>query len=111
MNDRDRQQDTAAAASAQSSAEGGNGGYDIDMVLDIPLTVSVQFGKAKMLVNDLLQLGQGSIVELDKSVGDPLEVHVNDKLVARGEVVVLEDRFGIRLTDIITPQERVKSLG
>ena len=63
-----------------------------------------------MLINDLLQLGQGSVIELTKLVGDPLEVLVNDKLVARGEVVVANEKFGVRLTDIVTPMERVKSL-
>ena len=82
----------------------------LDLILDIPLTVTVELGRSKMLINDLLQLGQGSIIELTKLVGDPLEVLVNDKLVARGEVVVVNEKFGVRLTDIVTPMERVKSL-
>ena len=82
----------------------------LDLILDIPLSVSVELGRSKMLINDLLQLGQGSVVELTKLVGDPLEVLVNDKLVARGEVVVVNEKFGVRLTDIVTPMERVKSL-
>ena len=72
--------------------------------------MTVELGRSKMLINDLLQLGQGSVVELTKLVGDPLEVLVNDKLVARGEVVVVNEKFGVRLTDIVTPMERVKSL-
>jgi len=83
---------------------------NLDLILDIPLSVTVELGRSKMLINDLLQLGQGSIVELTKLVGDPLEVLVNDKLVARGEVVVVNEKFGVRLTDIVTPMERVKSL-
>ena len=83
---------------------------NLDLILDIPLTVTVELGRSKMLINDLLQLGQGSIVELTKLVGEPLEVLVNDKLVARGEVVVVNEKFGVRLTDIVTPMERVKSL-
>ena len=83
---------------------------NLDLILDIPLTVTVELGRSKMLINDLLQLGQGSIIELTKLVGDPLEVLVNDKLVARGEVVVVNEKFGVRLTDIVTPMERVKSL-
>ena len=83
---------------------------NLDLILDIPLTVTVELGRSKMLINDLLQLGQGSVVELTKLVGDPLEVLVNDKLVARGEVVVVNEKFGVRLTDIVTPMERVKSL-
>ena len=82
----------------------------LDLILDIPLTVTVELGRSKMLINDLLQLGQGSVVELTKLVGEPLEVLVNDKLVARGEVVVVNEKFGVRLTDIVTPTERVKSL-
>jgi flagellar motor switch protein FliN len=111
MSETENKQDTAVEEPKKKPKANVPEGYDIDMVLDIPLTVSVEFGKVKMLVNDLLQLGQGSIVELDKAVGDPLEIHVNDKLFARGEIVVLEDRFGIRLTDIISLQDRVKSLG
>lgn len=84
---------------------------DLDFILDIPLELSVELGKTKMLVNDLLQLGQGSIVELNKLAGEPLEVFINNKLVARGEVVVVNEKFGIRLTDIISPLERVRSLG
>ena len=83
---------------------------NLDLILDIPLTVTVELGRSKMLINDLLQLGQGSVIELTKLVGDPLEVLVNEKLVARGEVVVVNEKFGVRLTDIVTPMERVKSL-
>ncbi len=83
---------------------------DLDFILDIPLELSVELGKSKMLVNDLLQLGQGSIVELNKLAGEPLEVYINRKLIARGEVVVVNEKFGVRLTDIITPMDRVKSL-
>jgi len=82
----------------------------LDLILDIPLTVTVELGRSKMLINDLLQLGQGSVVELTKLVGEPLEVLVNKKLVARGEVVVVNEKFGVRLTDIVTPMERVQSL-
>ena len=85
--------------------------YDFDLILDIPLEVRVELGRSKMLVNDLLQLGQGSIVELDKKVGELIDIYVADKLLARGEVVVLEEKFGIRLTDIISPDERIKNLG
>ncbi len=83
---------------------------ELDFILDIPLQLSVELGKTKMLVNDLLQLGQGSIIELNKMSGEPLEVYINGKLIAKGEVVVVNEKFGIRLTDIITPMDRVKSL-
>ncbi len=82
----------------------------LDLILDIPLTVTVELGRSKMLINDLLQLGQGSVIELTKLVGEPLEVLVNQKLVARGEVVVVNEKFGVRLTDIVSPMERVQSL-
>ena len=82
----------------------------LDLILDIPLTVAVELGRSKMLINDLLQLGQGSVIELTKLVGEPLEVLVNQKLVARGEVVVVNEKFGVRLTDIVSPMERVQAL-
>ena len=82
----------------------------LDLILDIPLTVAVELGRSKMLINDLLQLGQGSVIELTKLVCEPLEVLVKQKLVARGEVVVVNEKFGVRLTDIVSPMERVQSL-
>ncbi len=87
-----------------------HGEKELDFILDIPLELSVELGKSKMLINDLLLLGQGSIIELNKIAGDPLEVYVNRKLVAKGEVVVVNEKFGVRLTDVITPMDRVKSL-
>jgi len=83
---------------------------NLDLILDIPLTVTVELGRTKMLINDLLQLNQGSVVELSKLIGEPLEILVNQKLVARGEVVVVNEKFGVRLTDIVSPLERVQSL-
>jgi flagellar motor switch protein FliN/FliY len=85
-------------------------GRPIDFLLDVPLVLSVELGRSKMIVNDLLQLGQGSVVELTKLVGEPLEVLVNEKLIARGEVVVLNDKFAVRLTDIISPKDRLDKL-
>ncbi len=95
------------SATPVDSKENPNLGF----VLDIPLEVSVELGRAKMLISDLLQLGQGSIIELTKLAGEPLEIFVNQKLIARGEVVVINEKFGIRMTDIISPVERVKQLG
>lgn len=83
---------------------------NLDFILDIPLKVSVELGRTKVVIKDLLQLGQGSVLELDKLAGEPLEVLVNGKLVARGEVVVVNEKFGIRLTDIISPLERIETL-
>ena len=97
------------AGEEPTSVEGGES-KSLDLILDIPLTVAVELGRSKMLINDLLQLGQGSVIELTKLVGEPLEVMVNQKLVARGEVVVVNEKFGVRLTDIVSPMERVQSL-
>ena len=83
----------------------------IDLLLDIPLEISAELGRTRMIINDLLQLGQGSVIELNKLAGEPLEILVNQKLIARGEVVVVNEKFGIRLTDIISPLERIKQLG
>jgi flagellar motor switch protein FliN/FliY len=84
---------------------------DLDFLLDIPLEISVELGRTKMLINDLLQLGQGSVIELTKLAGEPLEILINQKLIARGEAVVVNEKFGVRITDIISPMERVKQLG
>jgi flagellar motor switch protein FliN len=83
---------------------------NLDFILDIPLTISVELGRTKMVINDMLQLGQGSVIELAKLAGEPLDIYVNGKLMARGEVVLVNDKFGVRLTDIISPVERVKKL-
>lgn len=83
---------------------------NLALILDIPLRVTVELGRTKMVVTDLLNLGQGSVIELSKLAGEPMEVLVNDKLVARGEAVVVNEKFGVRLTDIISPTERVEQL-
>lgn len=74
----------------------------LKMILDVPLKVTVELGRTKMLVNDLLQLGQGSVIELDKIAGEPMEILINEKLVAMGEVVVVNEKFGVRLTDVVS---------
>ena len=83
----------------------------MELLLDIPLEITAELGRTRMIINDLLQLGQGSVIELNKLAGEPLEILVNQKLIARGEVVVVNEKFGIRLTDIISPLERIKQLG
>lgn len=83
---------------------------NLDLILDIPLKVTVELGRTRMMVSELLNLGQGSVIELAKLAGEPMEVLVNDKLVARGEAVVVNEKFGVRLTDIISPAERVEQL-
>ncbi len=81
---------------------------DINMVLDIPVQLSVELGRTKVPIKHILQLGQGSVVELDALAGEPMDVLVNGYLIAQGEVVVVNDKFGIRLTDVVTPSERLK---
>jgi flagellar motor switch protein FliN len=83
----------------------------MEILLDIPLEITAELGRTRMIISDLLQLGQGSVIELNKLAGEPLEILVNQKLIARGEVVVVNEKFGIRLTDIISPLERIKQLG
>ncbi|MDR2573507.1 MAG: flagellar motor switch protein FliN [Desulfovibrio sp.] len=97
----------------ETARQPGDGKFkrELDFILDIPLEVSAELGRTRLLINELLQLGQGSVVELNKLAGEPLEVYVNGKLVARGEAVVINEKFGVRLTDIISPIERVKQLG
>ncbi|MCE3009496.1 MAG: flagellar motor switch protein FliN [Proteobacteria bacterium] len=107
-----------------SGGEGGGGGSgsggtpdgdpasdrNLQLILDIPLRVTVELGRTKMPVSELLNLGQGSVIELNKLAGEPMEVLVNDKLIARGEAVVVNEKFGVRLTDIISTKERVEQL-
>lgn len=87
-----------------------SGGRNMDFLLDIPLDISVELGNAKIKIGDLLKLSQGSVVELNRLTDEPLEIFVNKKLMAHGEVVVVNEKFGIRLTNIISPGERVKNL-
>ncbi|RYP50935.1 hypothetical protein DL770_011068 [Monosporascus sp. CRB-9-2] len=109
----------AAPAAAESSpgfkpltADGLGGAQrnDIDMILDIPVQLTVELGRTKVPIKNLLQLAQGSVVELDALAGEPMDVLVNGYLIAQGEVVVVNEKFGIRLTDIITPSERIRKL-
>jgi len=93
-----------------SSASSNPAIQDFDMILDIPVALTVELGRTKISIRNLLQLAHGSVVELDGLAGEPMDVLVNGTLIAQGEVVVVNDKFGIRLTDIITPQERIKKL-
>ena len=83
----------------------------MDAILDVPVTISMEIGRTKLTIRNLLQLNQGSVVELDRLAGEPMDVLVNGTLIAQGEVVVVNEKFGLRLTDIISPTERVKRLG
>ena len=108
--------ETPAAASSAglfqplSKVEAPSTRNDIDMILDIPVQMTVELGRTKIAIRNLLQLAQGSVVELDGMAGEPMDVLVNGCLIAQGEVVVVNDKFGIRLTDIITPSERIRKL-
>jgi flagellar motor switch protein FliN/FliY len=110
------EQSSAAATPAQifpafePAAKGSMMG-ELDMILDIPVQLTVELGRTKITIRNLLQLAHGSVVELDAMAGEPMDVLVNGTLIAQGEVVVVNDKFGIRLTDIITPSERMRKLG
>ncbi|MHB1188871.1 flagellar motor switch protein FliN [Thiobacillus sp.] len=92
------------------STTSGGLAKDIDFILDIPVLMTVELGRTKIAIKNLLQLAQGSVVELDGLAGEPMDVLVNGCLIAQGEVVVVNDKFGVRLTDIITPAERIRKL-
>jgi flagellar motor switch protein FliN/FliY len=91
--------------------EPSNSAVNLDAILDVPVTISMEIGRTKLNIRNLLQLNQGSVVELDRLAGEPMDVLVNGTLIAQGEVVVVNEKFGLRLTDIISPSERVKRLG
>jgi len=95
-----------------SGVSGSAGESDnLDLLLDIPLEITIELGRTKMLINDLLKLGQGSVIELPKEAGDTLEILANNRLIAKGDVVVVNKKYGIRLTEVISPVERVEKLG
>ena len=112
--------DSAAAAEPQkaqifqnlapSDGAGGSAANNLDLILDIPVQLTVELGRTKIAIRNLLQLAQGSVVELDGLAGEPMDVLVNGCLIAQGEVVVVNDKFGIRLTDIISPAERLRRI-
>jgi flagellar motor switch protein FliN len=90
--------------------DSAGGAVNMDSILDVPVTISMEIGRTKINIRNLLQLNQGSVVELDRLAGEPMDVLVNGTLIAQGEVVVVNEKFGLRLTDIISPSERVKRL-
>jgi flagellar motor switch protein FliN/FliY len=103
--------DAQPAEFADLQQEGdGHGELNLDLIMDVPLSLTLEVGRAKLNVRDLLKLSQGSVVELDKQAGDPLDVYVNGTLIAHGEVVVVNDKFGIRLIDVVSTDARVESL-
>jgi flagellar motor switch protein FliN/FliY len=104
------EQVSPAAFTNFSPTGGGGAGNDINMILDIPVQLTVELGRTRIPIKHILQLAQGSVVELDALAGEPMDVLVNGYLIAQGEVVVVNDKFGIRLTDIVTPSERMRRL-
>jgi flagellar motor switch protein FliN/FliY len=101
---------TAKVFEQFSGSEAPNANHGLELILDIPVSLTVELGRTKISIRNLLQLAHGSVVELDGLAGEPMDVLVNGTLIAQGEVVVVNDKFGIRLTDIITPQERMRKL-
>jgi flagellar motor switch protein FliN/FliY len=101
---------SSAEASGLSKGSKAKSPHNLDFILDIPIEVTVELGRSKMLVNELLRLGQGSVIELSKLAGEALEILANQKLIARGEVVVVNEKYGVRLTEVISPIERVERL-
>jgi flagellar motor switch protein FliN len=100
----------AAFANFSPTAAAAGSGNDINMILDIPVQLTVELGRTRIPIKNILQLAQGSVVELEALAGEPMDVLVNGFLIAQGEVVVVNDKFGIRLTDIVTPSERMRRL-
>jgi len=114
MNDTQSPDNGNAATPAQFAnlqADGANTtDLDLDVILDVPVTLSLEVGRARLPIRNLLQLNQGSVVELQRGAGESLDVFVNGTLIAHGEVVVINDRFGVRLTDVVSPSERIRRL-
>jgi flagellar motor switch protein FliN/FliY len=101
----------AAESVVQATNKGVEFPRNMDFLLDVSLQVSVEVGRTRMTIQDLLQLGQGSVIELSKLAGEPLDVFINERLVARGEAVIVNEKFGVRVTDIVSQQERIQGLG
>lgn len=108
--EQEQRQRAAAPAPEPSMPSGAPGDVNLDVILDVPVTLSMEVGRTRIPIRNLLQLNQGSVVELDRAAGEPLDVFVNGTLVAHGEVVVVNEKFGIRLTDVISPSERIRKL-
>lgn len=100
----------ADAASAAAAPAKKSPGRTLEFIFDVALQVTVEVGRSRMTIGDLLQLGQGSVVELEKLAGEPLDIFINGKPVARGEAVIVNEKFGVRLTDIISPEDRIQGL-
>ena len=103
--------DTPASAPLKQSPAKDDDGRGLQFLYDVPLQVSVEVGRSKILLRDLLKMGEGYVIELDKMAGDPLDLYVNSRLIARGEAVMVGDKFGIRLTDVVSTSDRIERLG
>lgn len=110
MNDIDALEPTPAQFSSLQADEVNGPDLNLDVILDVPVTLSLEVGRARLPIRNLLQLNQGSVVELERGAGESLDVFVNGTLIAHGEVVVINDRFGVRLTDVVSPSERIRRL-
>ncbi len=120
MEEQENEEEEASAVDADSidfeefdvagAAQNIAGNPDLDVILDIPVSISMEVGRTSITIRNLLQLNQGSVIELDRLAGEPLDVLVNGTLIAHGEVVVVNEKFGIRMTDVISPSERIKKL-
>ena len=107
--------DNGQAVAEAPAEESGRASHkeikNLDFLLDVPLQVSVEVGRSRLLIKDLLQMREGYVIELDKLAGEPLDVYVNSRLIARGEAVLINEKFGLRLTDVVSPSERIEKLG
>jgi flagellar motor switch protein FliN/FliY len=110
MSDTTTDPSRAAFEPLTPDAGAGSSDLNLDLLLDVPVTLTLEVGRARIPIRNLLQLNQGSVVELERAAGDPLDVYINGTLIAQGEVVVVNDRFGVRLTDVVSPAERIKRL-
>ena len=108
--EQEQRQRAAPPQAEVTPLSGMPGDVNLDVILDVPVTLSMEVGRTRIPIRNLLQLNQGSVVELDRAAGEPLDVFVNGTLVAHGEVVVVNEKFGIRLTDVISPSERIRKL-
>src|SRR5687768_6120423 len=106
----DQQARAAEFGDLQDTSGAGGRDVSLDVILDVPVTLSMEVGRTRIPIRNLLQLNQGSVVELDRAAGEPLDVFVNGTLVAHGEVVVVNEKFGIRITDVVSPAERIRKL-
>jgi flagellar motor switch protein FliN/FliY len=100
----------ATAATAEETEAAATADVNLEVILDVPVTLSMEVGRTRIPIRNLLQLNQGSVVELDRAAGEPFDVFVNGTLVAHGEVVVVNEKFGIRITDVVSPAERIQKL-